>query len=157
MTKRLIALLLWLALMPSGAHACSIVIQITLDFPAQSAELDRTQIIRLANWLDQARSWYEYESAEVEGSSSTESPDSQNLALRRAESTAHALQSLYEGLPIQSSGRAYTAFQTIESRLCGRPALPLEPSKMRRDPGPRLHVLTKSHGSACSGTPRARP
>ena len=108
MTKRLIALLLWLALMPSGAHACSIVIQITLDFPAQSAELDRTQIIRLANWLDQARSWYEYESAEVEGSSSTESPDSQNLALRRAESTAHALQSLYEGLPTRSSGYAYS-------------------------------------------------
>jgi len=108
MTKRLIALLLWLALMPSGAHACSIVIQITLDFPAQSAELDRTQIIRLANWLDQARSWYEYESAEVEGSSSTESPDSKNLALRRAEVTVHALQSLYEGLPTRSSGYAYS-------------------------------------------------
>jgi hypothetical protein len=90
MVIRIIVLLLSLALMPSGVQACSIVIQITLNFSENSAELDRTQIIRLANWLDQARSWYEYESAEVEGSSSTESPDSKNLALRRAEATVHA-------------------------------------------------------------------
>lgn len=107
MTIRLIAFLLSLAMTPGCIQACSIVIQITLDFPAQSAELDRTQIIRLANWLDQARSWYEYESAEVEGSSSMESPDSKNLALRRAEAAVHALQGLYQGLPTRSSGYAY--------------------------------------------------
>lgn len=108
MVIRIIALLLSLVLMPGGVQACSIVIQITLDFSENSSELDRTQIIRLANWLDQARSWYKYESAEVEGSSSTESPDSKNLALRRAEAAVHALQSLYEGLPTRSSGYAYS-------------------------------------------------
>ena len=119
MVIRIIVLLLSLALMPSGVQACSIVIQITLNFSENSAELDRTQIIRLANWLDQARSWYEYESAEVEGSSSTESPDSKNLALRRAEVTVHALQSLYpEVMPsAQAFSPSFKLVQVARARL----------------------------------------
>ena len=99
--------------MPSGAHACSIVIQITLDFPAQSAELDRTQIIRLANWLDKVKREYAYESAYIEGSASTESMDGKRLAIRRAEATNRALQSLYEGIPIQL--KAYTYPPSLQS------------------------------------------
>jgi len=41
---KLAAWLLALALAPCGAQACSISIQITLDFQKHSAELDRTQI-----------------------------------------------------------------------------------------------------------------
>jgi hypothetical protein len=114
MTTRLVALLLSLALMPSGALACSIVIQLTLEFPKHSAELDRTQIIHLANWLDKIKDEHEYESAYVEGSASTESMGGKRLAMRRAEATGRALQSLYEGIPIQL--KAYTYPPSLQSK-----------------------------------------
>jgi hypothetical protein len=117
MATRLLALLLALVLLalvllalvlvPGGAKACSISIQITLDFHENSAELDRTQVIRLANWLTEVRGWYRYADADVEGSASTDARDSKNLAKRRAEATARALHSLYDGLPIRSSGNSY--------------------------------------------------
>ena len=107
MGTRLTALLFALALAPVSSSACSIPVQIMLDFQENSAELDRTQIIRLANWLDKVRHWYEYGDADVEGSASTDAPDSKNLAKRRAEVTARALHSLYAGLPIRSSGNSY--------------------------------------------------
>lgn len=136
MTTRLIALLLSLAITPGCVQACSIVIQITLDFPAQSAELDRAQIIRLANWLDEARGWYQYSGAEVEGTSSTEVPDSKNLAVRRAEATSLALQSLYEGLPIHSSGRAYPLLRRSSRDYAVIQLMPLNPSKCGATPIP---------------------
>lgn len=105
-------MLLSLAMAPGCVQACSIVIQITLDFSESSVELDRNQIIRLANWLDKVRGEYEYESAYVEGSASTESMDGKRLAMRRAEAAGHVLQSLYEGIPIQF--KAYTYPQSIQ-------------------------------------------
>lgn len=45
--------------------------------------------------------------AEVEGSSTTEAPNSKSLAMRRAEAAVRALHSLYEGLPVQYNGYAY--------------------------------------------------
>ncbi len=107
MATRLAALLLTLALLPFGARACSIVVQITLEFPENSSELDRVQIVRLANWLTKVKSWYRYEDADVEGSASTETPDNKNLATRRAEVTARALHSLYEGLQIHLHSYSY--------------------------------------------------
>lgn len=107
MATRFAALLLALALLPLGARACSIVVQITLEFPENSSELDRGQVIRLANWLTKVKSWYDYEDADVEGSASTETPDNKSLARRRAEVTARALHSLYEGLSIHLHSYSY--------------------------------------------------
>ncbi|MDI3384176.1 hypothetical protein ACFPPF_00680 [Xenophilus aerolatus] len=104
---KLAAWLLALALAPCAAQACSISIQITLDFQKHSAELDRTQIIRLANWLTKVKGWYRYEDADVEGVASTDAPGSKALARRRAQITARALHSLYDGLEIRSSANSY--------------------------------------------------
>lgn len=136
MATRFLALLFALALLPAGAKACSIVIQITLDFPERSAELDRTQIIRLANWLDKVRGWYQYEEADVEGSASTEVPSSKNLAARRAEVTARALQSLYEGLSVHSSGYAYPPSIRSNRDYSVIQLIPLNPPKCGSVPIP---------------------
>lgn len=136
MATRLIALLFATTLMPGVAQACSIVIQIKLEFSEHSSELDRAQIIRLANWLDEARSWYQYTDAEVEGTSSTEVPDSKNLAVRRAEATSLALQSLYEGLPIHSSGRAYPPLRRSSRDYAVIQLIPLNPPKCGATPIP---------------------
>lgn len=136
MVTRLIALLFAIILMPGVAQACSIVIQITLEFSEHSSELDRTQIIRLANWLDEVRGWYQYSGAEVEGTSSTEVADSKNLAVRRAEATSLALQSLYEGLPIHSSGRAYPLLRRSSRDYAVIQLIPLNPPKCGATPIP---------------------
>lgn len=136
MLTRFVALLFALALMPGGVKACSIVIQITLDFPEHSAELDRTQISRLANWLDKIRGWYQYEEADVEGSASTEVTDSKSLAMKRAEVTTRALQSLYEGLSIRPSGYAYPPSIRSNRDYSVIQLIPLNPPKCGSVPIP---------------------
>lgn len=136
MAIKIIALLLAFALTPLTAHACSIIIQITLDFPEHSVELDRAQIIRLANWLDKVQSWYEYSDALVEGSASTETPDGNNIALRRMDATVNALKSLYPGLPIHSSGRAYPPLKHSRQDYAVIQLIPLNPPKCGAVPIP---------------------
>lgn len=136
MATRFLALLFALALVPGGANACSIVIQIALDFSEQSAELDRTQIIRLANWLDKVKGWYQYSDGYVESSASADAPDGKGLAQRRAKATVRALQSLYEGLPVQSSGYAYPPSIQSKPHAAVIQLTPLNPPKCGSVPIP---------------------
>lgn len=116
MRTRTIALALALVLAGNHAQACKRVIQITLDFPKNSSQLERAQIVRLANWLGEARGWFEYGDADVEGAANSEIQGSKELARRRAEVATHALSSLYEGLPIHSSSHVYS---TVDLRSNG--------------------------------------
>ena len=136
MSIRLIALWLSIALMPGGAHACSIAVQITLEFSERSVELDRSQIIRLANWLDKVKGWYEYESIYVEGSASTESIDGKRIAMQRAEATRRALQSLYERKPIQLKAYAYPPSLQSEPHAAVVQLIPSNPPKCDTTPIP---------------------
>lgn len=136
MTTRLIALMSVPVLFPAGAQACSIIIQIKLDFPEYSVALDRAQIVRLANWLDEARGWYKYSGAEVEGSARTEAPDSDNIALQRMETTVNALKSLSSGLPIHFSSRAYPSLKHSRQDYAVIQLIPLNPPKCGAVPIP---------------------
>jgi hypothetical protein len=136
MATRFAALLLALALLPGGARACSIIIQITLEFPENSSELDRAQIIRLVNWLTEVKSWYRYEDADVEGSASTETPDNKNLARQRAEVTSRALQTFYEGLPVHLHSYSYPPSIQSKPHAAVIQLSPLNPPKCGSVPIP---------------------
>lgn len=136
MAIKIIALLLAFALTPFNAYACSIIIQITLDLSENSVELDRAQIICLANWLDKVQRWYEYSDAVVEGSASTEAPGGNNIALRRMETMVSALKSLYPGLPIYSSSRAYPPSKHSRQDYAVIQLIPLNPPKCGAVPIP---------------------
>jgi hypothetical protein len=104
-------LLIFLALLlASGAsEACSIIIQIRLQFNQDSADLDQMQIIRLRNWLDEVRHWYDYADGEIEGAADPDETDANFLAKRRADATVKALESFYPELRVQSSAYTYPA------------------------------------------------
>lgn len=136
MLIRIIALWLSIVLMPGRVYACSIAVQITLEFSERSVELDRSQIIRLANWLEKVKGWYEYESVYVEGSASTESIDGKRLAMKRAEATGRALQSLYEGIPMQLKAYEYPPSLQSEVHAAVVQLIPTNPPKCDTTPIP---------------------
>jgi hypothetical protein len=92
-----------------SAQACSRVIQITLEFPEGSAQLESKQIARLANWLAEARGWFRYQDADVEGVAVGVTQGGKELARHRAEVATRALRSLHDGLPVHTSSHAYPA------------------------------------------------
>lgn len=109
MATRLIVLVLALTLASANAQACSRVIQITLDFQEDSAQLESKQIVRLASWLVGVRGLFEYGDADVEGvaAGNEAKKDRKELARRRADAAASALKNLLGGLPIHSSANVY--------------------------------------------------
>lgn len=109
MATRLIALVLALMLASTDAQACSRVIQITLDFQEDSAQLESKQIVRLASWLAEVRGLFQYGDADVEGVAvGNEAKNGRKeLARRRADAVASVLENLQEGLPIHSSSNVY--------------------------------------------------
>ncbi|MBB4219473.1 hypothetical protein [Variovorax guangxiensis] len=84
-----------------GFKPCQRIIQITLAFADGSAELDRAQLNRLAEWVDRADAMYAiYESAGVEAGATVKVPgrtseDAMRLARMRADNTTHALKGLF--------------------------------------------------------------
>lgn len=115
MATRHIAFLLAALLIGREASACSVSVQLTLDFAEGSSELDVTQIVRLANWLDKVRGWYPYDGADVEGVAVDDVPDGRDLARRRAEVSANALRSLAGTILTRTSAHVY-ASSDVRSR-----------------------------------------
>ncbi|WP_445288656.1 hypothetical protein [Variovorax atrisoli] len=85
------------------------MIQITLDFQEDSAQLESKQILRLARWLVDVRGLFQYGDADVEGVAvgNEAGKDRKELARRRADAAASALKNLLEGVPIHSSSNVY--------------------------------------------------
>ena len=95
-----------------NASACQYIFQTTLLFAENSATLDRDNVVKLKQWIDQSIALYpKFESALVESGawvgSSTEN-DAANLAKRRAQNTAQALRVLLpDDLPIRTVSQIY--------------------------------------------------
>ncbi|MDZ4355482.1 MAG: hypothetical protein U1B84_03540 [Variovorax sp.] len=105
------ALAAWvLVALCGGASACQIIVQTTLTFEDGSADLDRTQIIKLAEWIGHANSQFaKYKDAYVEtGASARTSSEASRLARRRADATVRALKVLLPfDLPVEVTSRGY--------------------------------------------------
>lgn len=109
MKARFIALLS-LILAAGQATACSYVVQTQLSFEPGSAELDRSQIIKLSEWLTRSYAAFPmYTSAAVEaGASGSVSSEAKALAKLRAANTARALRVLlHTDLPVATASQAY--------------------------------------------------
>ncbi|MET3917035.1 hypothetical protein ABID97_003817 [Variovorax sp. OAS795] len=93
-----------------SSSACQIIVQTTLTFADGSADLDRSQIIKLAEWIDHANSQFSrYKDAYVEaGASAKTSVDARQLARKRADTTARALKALLPfDLPVETTSQGY--------------------------------------------------
>lgn len=93
-----------------SSSACQVIVQTTLTFADGSSDLDRAQIIKLAEWIDHATSQFsKYKDAYVEaGASAKASVDAKQLAQRRADATARAFEALLPfHLPIETTSQGY--------------------------------------------------
>jgi hypothetical protein len=95
-----------------NASACQYIFQTTLLFAENSATLDRDNVVKLKQWIDQSIALYpKFESALVESGAwvglLTEK-DAANLAKRRAQNTARVLKVLLpDHLPIRTASQIY--------------------------------------------------
>lgn len=109
MKAKYIALLL-LALTVCQASACSYIVQTQLSFEGDSAALDRSQVIKLSEWLNRSYATFSmYTRASIEvGASSAAPQEAKALAEQRAANTARALRMLLKtDLPITTVARGY--------------------------------------------------
>jgi hypothetical protein len=109
MKGRIIALLS-LILTAGPAAACSYIVQTQVRFEQGSAELDRSQVIKLAEWLDRSYSTFSvYTGASVEaGASGPVAGEAKALAALRATNTVKALRMLLRvDLSVEKFSRAY--------------------------------------------------
>jgi len=101
---------LFVALTVCQASACSYIVQTQLSFEGSSAALDRSQVIKLSQWLDRSYANFSmYTRASIEVGASDFSPrKAKALAERRAANTARALRMLLQtDLPITAVARGY--------------------------------------------------
>ncbi|WP_198084675.1 hypothetical protein [Variovorax sp. E3] len=96
------------------ASACQRIIQITLTFADGSADLDRTQIARLAGWIGNANAMFaKYTSAGVEAGATAKPPErtpkeAMQLARMRADNVALALKTLFPApLDVEKFAHSY--------------------------------------------------
>ncbi len=109
MKARFIALLS-LALTVGQAEACSYIVQTQVSFEPGSAELDRSQVIKLSEWLTRSYAAFPmYTSGAVEaGASGTIPSEAKALAGLRAANTVRALRTLLRtDLPVATASQAY--------------------------------------------------
>lgn len=108
--KRRFIFLLLLSLAAGQAAACSYIVQTQVSFKIGSAELDRSQVIKLAQWLNRSYlDFSKYTSASIEtGASGVDAGEAKALAKLRSANTARALRMLLRAdLPIQTTHQAY--------------------------------------------------
>ncbi len=108
--------LLLLAMLATCGHAsaCQRIIQITLTFADGSAELDRSQIVRLAGWISNASAMFgTYTNAGIEAGATANPPErtrekAVRLARVRADNVALALKTLFPAsIDIEKFAHAY--------------------------------------------------
>jgi hypothetical protein len=98
------------ALAAGQATACSYIVQTQLSFEGDSAALDRSQVIKLSEWLNRSYATFSmYTRASIEVGASGAAPhEAKALAEQRAANTARALRMLLKtDLPITTVARGY--------------------------------------------------
>jgi hypothetical protein len=112
--KRLIPLCIGI-LMAGSVHACSRAFAIDLDFAAGSADLEKTEIVRLTAWLDKWRTVFtRFERVMVDGIALEGTQDAKALSRRRAEVATRAVRQLLEGVPIHESSHLNPPFPAFK-------------------------------------------
>ncbi|MET3915744.1 hypothetical protein ABID97_002526 [Variovorax sp. OAS795] len=109
MKARFVALLP-LILVAGRAVACSYIVQTQVSFESGSAALDRSQVIKLSEWLERSYTTFPtYTSASVEVGASGPAPlKAKALAELRATNTVRALRMLLRvDLPVVTVAQAY--------------------------------------------------
>lgn len=87
-----------------SAHACSRSFSTDLDFAANSADLDKAEVVKLVAWLDTWRKEFpRMKSVTVDGLAPPDAKDARLLAKRRAEATTRAVRQLLDGVPVHTS------------------------------------------------------
>jgi len=102
--------LLSLILIVGQASACSYIVQTQLSFESGSAALDRSQIIKLSEWLSRSYATFSiYTRASIEVGASGSTPrEGKALAELRAANAARALRMLLRAdLPVVTVSQAY--------------------------------------------------
>ncbi|MGJ7488686.1 hypothetical protein ACSFA2_25730 [Variovorax sp. LT2P21] len=119
----------------SYASACQRIIQITLTFADGSADLDRTQIARLAGWIGNANAMFaKYTSAGVEAGATAKSPErtpkeAAQLARARADNVALALKNLFPvPLDVEKFAHGYREKKSSDVEVKDVAAIQLYPS-----------------------------
>ncbi|WP_369660485.1 hypothetical protein [Variovorax sp. V15] len=137
------SLVLALTLASANAQGCSRVIQITLDFQEDSAQLESKQILRLARWLVDVRGLFQYGDADVEGVAvgNEAGKDRKELARRRADAAASALKTAGRFAHSFQLERLSDGLHPIERKLRRCPAEPGECAGLQSGPDTWLQVL----------------
>ncbi|MDI3384032.1 hypothetical protein QKW51_21275 [Xenophilus aerolatus] len=92
------------ALAMGSAQACSRSFATDLDFAANSADLDRAEVVKLVAWLDTWRKEFpRLKSVTVDGLAPADAQDAKLLAKRRAEAATRAVRQLLDGVPVRTS------------------------------------------------------
>jgi len=101
--------------MAGSVHACSRAFAIDLDFAAGSADLEKTEIVRLTAWLDKWRTVFtRFERVMVDGIALEGTQDAKALSRRRAEVTTRAVRQLLESVPICESSHLNSPFPAFK-------------------------------------------
>ncbi|MET3383049.1 ribosomal protein S13 [Variovorax paradoxus] len=99
------------AILAAGqATACSYIVATQISFESDSAALDRSQVIKLSEWLNRSYATFSmYTSASIEVGASGAAPhEAKALAEQRAANTARALRMLLKtDLPITTVAHGY--------------------------------------------------
>ena len=85
----------------STAHSCSRAFAIDLDFAADSATLETSEVLKLVGWLDKWRKEFpRLESVRVDGIAPATAKEAKALAHHRAMETERVLRTLLDEVPI---------------------------------------------------------
>lgn len=115
MQNKLLIFLSMAMIVSSSAHACSRAFAIDLDFAAGSADLEKTEIVRLTTWLDKWRAVFpRFERVMVDGIALEGTQDAKALSRRRAEVTTRAVRQLLEGAPIYENSHLNPPFPAFK-------------------------------------------
>ncbi|SFP93489.1 hypothetical protein [Variovorax sp. 770b2] len=86
-----------------------------LDFMADSATLEKSEVVELVAWLDKWRSEFpRLKSVTVDGLAPANAKDAKLLAKRRAEAATRAVQQLLEGTPVHTSSHLSSPSSTFK-------------------------------------------
>lgn len=91
-------------LVAGSSHACSRAFATDLDFAAGSAVLEKSEVVKLASWLDRWRTVFpRFKGVSVDGIAPSNARDAKTLARRRAEVTTRAVRQLLDSVPVTTS------------------------------------------------------
>lgn len=114
MQARFLGTLLSAAVAMGSAQACSRSFATDLDFAANSADLDKAEVVKFVAWLDKWRKEFpRMKSVMVDGLAPPDAKDARQLAKRRAEAATRAVRQFLEDVPVHTSSHLSSPSSTF--------------------------------------------